>query len=164
MSSNQIGWIWTEVNSSFWFRPGFWLHQPGAVDGEPVVRLQGDGHHRPLHAAPASPGETTRRRRLRPAGGIRAGPLRQQPGRLPARLQPAGIQPGDGSASYCPGVETLRTRTLLTRWFSSASSRRLSTVKATPSRGGPPPSPIRCEPTGNRWVWLEGGRRWRGAS
>lgn len=57
--------------------------------------------------------------------------------------------------------KTFLTRWLMNKtskpcWFSSAYSRRLSTVKAMPSRGGPPPFPIRCEPTGNRWVcWDE---------
>lgn len=32
-------------------------------------------------------------------------------------------------------------------WFSSSCVRRLSTVKAMPSREGPHPFPIRCEPT-----------------
>lgn len=32
------------------------------------------------------------------------------------------------------------------------SSRMQSTVRATSSRGHPPPSPIRCEVTGSRWV------------
>lgn len=32
------------------------------------------------------------------------------------------------------------------------STRMPSTVRATASRGRPPPSPIRCEVTGSRWV------------
>lgn len=105
-----------KASSSFFhifFSPGFWLHQPGAVDGEPLVCLQGDGHHRSLHAASASPGETTRRRCLRPAGGVRTGPLRRQPGWIPTRLQPAGIQPGDRSAPAGGGSKNKNNKTFI---------------------------------------------------
>lgn len=72
IQTRSPGWTTTQVSSFFTssYLPGFWLHQPGAVDGEPLVCLQGDGHHRSFHAASTSPGETTCRRCLWPAGGV----------------------------------------------------------------------------------------------
>lgn len=74
---------------------GLRLHQPSVVDREPLVCLQGDRYYCSVHAATSSSsGETCCTWRLRPAGGLWTGPVCQQPGWLPAWLQPAGIQPG----------------------------------------------------------------------
>jgi len=94
---------------------GLRLHQPHPVGGQPVVRVQGDGRRRPLHAGSASSGEARRAGGFRPAGGVRTRPVRRQPGRLPAWVQPAGVPPGEGGGGgdFCNYINSTNQTNML---------------------------------------------------